>query len=176
MTAHAGEPAELLGQPELPEYEEDEQRYSAHVRETLLQMLRGNCDHLELVARYHQEPGRLGILPLPKDVHPESLRFTVVERILTDCIRFLHDGSEGGPATQTRDEARGIVVRVQDFPTRFPHIVLERTDDYDGTTLEPVRSVWSVYRLQNQRRNIQINRVLDAVGVGLNVLGMFGRA
>ncbi len=176
MTTHAGEPAELLGEPKLLEYEEDEQRYSAHVRARLMEMLRGNCDSLELVARYHQEPRRLGVLPIPKDVHPDALRFGVVEKILTDCIRFLHDGSEGGPVTQARDEARGVVVRLQDFPTRFPHIVLERTDEYDGTTLKPIKSLWCVYRLQNQRRNIQINRVLDAVGVGLNVLGMFGRA
>ena len=165
---------ELLGQNPLPDYNEDERRYSVYVRETLLQLLRGNRDELDLLAKYHREPDRLGAMPLPKTVDARKLRLPRVEKILEDAIRFLHDGSSGGPIAQSEDRARGLILQRRDFPTRFPHIVLERTDRFDEASGQPVDSFWCVHRLQNTRRNVRINRVLDLLNLGVELFRLGG--
>ncbi len=161
---------ELLGITPFPDYNSDERRYSVHVRETLMRLLRGNLDVLDLMTKYHRDPSRLGVVPLPKTVNPMALRLSKVEEILANSIRFLHDGNEGGPIAQEEDRRRGVVLQRRDFPTRFPHIVIERTDTFDAEMGEPLESSWCVHRLQNQRNNIRLNRVLDAMNLGLGIL------
>ncbi len=161
---------DLLGDNPLPDFNPDEQRYSVHVRATLLRMLRGELDTLDLMCKYHQEPGRLGAVPLPETVNPKKLRLDRVEEILSRSIRFLHDGSDGGPIAQVEDAGNGIIQQVQDFPTRFPHIVIERTDTYDKDSSKPRQSIWCVHRVQNQRRNVRLNRVLDVMNLGVAIL------
>lgn len=161
---------ELLGRNPLPEYNADERRYSVHVRDTLLKLIKGNLDLLNLMAKYHKDPNRLGAMPVPKSVNPKALRLSKVEEILANSIRFLHDGSEGGPIAQEEDEKRGLVLQKRDFPTRFPHIVIERADTIDKKSGEPIKSTWCVHRVQNQRNSIRINRVLDVMDLGMAIL------
>ncbi|MGE5619787.1 MAG: hypothetical protein ACM3US_11080 [Sphingomonadaceae bacterium] len=161
---------ELLGSNPLPDFNEDERRYGVHVRNTLMKLLKGEHDTLDLLAKYYREPNRLGALPLPATVDPRALRLSKVEEILSSTIRFLHDGSEGGPTAQWEDTERGVTLLRRDFPTRFPHIVIERTDTFDAQKGEPIESTWCVHRLQNQRRNVLINRALDAMNLGLELL------
>jgi len=161
---------ELLGISQFPDYTPDEQRYSVHVRETMLKLLRGDLDTLGLLAKYHREPNRLGAMPVPANVNPKALRLPRVEEILRSTIRFLHDGTEGGPIAQSEDPVRGVIVQRRDFPTRFPHIVIERTDIIDREKAEPIETSWCVHRTQNQRNNVRLNRVLDAMNLGLSVL------
>jgi len=161
----------LLGMSPLPDFNPSERRYGFHVRETLIKLLSGNRDALDLLTKYHREPGRLGVVPVPEGIDPRQLRLAKVEEILSCAIRFLHDGSDGGPLAQWEDPKRGLLLQKRDFPTRFPHIVLERTDSFDIVKLEPVASSWRVHRIQNQRQNIRINRVLDIMNLGVS-LGM----
>ncbi len=161
---------DLLGANPLPEFNPDERRYSLHVRDTLMKLLKGKRDSLDLLTKYRREPNRLGAMPAPPTVNTRALRLQKVEEILSCTLRFLHDGSEGGPIAQWEDPANGVIFQRRDFPTRFPHIVIERTDTFDSAKREPIESKWRVYRLQNQRHNIQINRMLDAMNLGLELL------
>ncbi len=160
---------ELLGPSPLPEFNPDERRYGVHVRETLLKLLKGHQDALDLLTKYHREPGRLGAVPVPKTVDTRALRLSKVEEILSCTIRFLHDGSDGGPMAQWEDREQGLILQRRDFPTRFPHIVIVRTDTFDAGKGEPVTSSWCVHRIQNQRQGIRINRVLDVMNLGVSL-------
>ncbi len=160
---------EILGTSPLPDFNADEQRYGVHVRDTLMKLLRGDRDALDLLAKYHREPNRLGALPLPETVDPRAIRLSKVQEILARTIRFLHDGSEGGPIAQWEDRERGLIYQRRDFPTRFPHIVIERTDSYDAAKGDPIESSWCAHRIQNQRQNIRINRMLDLMNLGVSV-------
>lgn len=161
---------DLMGASEFCDYNEHERRYSVHVRETLLQLLRGEREQLSLLAKYHQDPTHLGALPAPKGVDARALRMPRVEEMLTNTVRFLHDGSEGGPVAQTEDAVRRVIVQRRDFPTRFPHIVIHRIDEYGAADASPIRTIWQVHRLQNQRSGIETNRIFDAANLGLGVL------
>lgn len=170
MAPMQGESDGLLGTNPLPDFNDDERRYGVHVRDTLMRLLRGERDVLDLLTKYHREPNRLGAIPLPETVDPRAMRLSKVEEILSSTVRFLHDGSEGGPMAQWEDKERGVTCLRRDFPTRFPHIVIERTDTFDAEKGEPLESTWCVHRLQNQRHSIRINRVLDAMNLGLELL------
>lgn len=161
---------DLLGENPLPEYNSDERRYSVHVRETLLKLIKGDVDVLDLMAKYYREPNRLGAVPVPATVDPKALRISRVEEMLADSIRFLHDGTEGGPMAQDEDGDRNVITLTRDFPTRFPHIVIERTDTFDRESGELIQSNWCVHRVQNQRNSIRVNRVLDVMNLGLAIL------
>ena len=161
---------DLLGQKPLSEYNADERRYSVHIRETLLKLIKGDIDVLDLMAKYYKEPGRIGAVPIPPSVDPTAIRISKVEEMLASSIRFLHDGTEGGPMAQEEDLKRGAIIQKRDFPTRFPHIVIERTDIYDKGSGELIQSSWCVHRVQNQRNSIRVNRVLDILSLGMGIL------
>lgn len=161
---------ELLGAIPLPEYNAAERRYGVHVRRTLLELLEGKRNELDLMRKYHREPSRLGAMPVPMGIDAKQLRLSRVEEMLSSAIRFLHDGSSGGPMAQSEDLDEGAIVQRRDFPTRFPHIVIQRTDIYDAQSRQSIRTEWCVHRLQNQRTNIRMNRMLDAMTLGLELL------
>jgi hypothetical protein len=162
---------DLMGLGDFCDYNDQERLYSVHVRETLLRLLRGERGRLSLLAKYHDDPTHLGVLPVPRGVDARAMRLPRVEEILTSAVRFLHDGTEGGPIAQSKDEARGVIVQRRDFPTRFPHIVIHRVDEFSASESLPIRTTWQILRLQNHRSNIQVNRFLDAANLGLSVLG-----
>jgi hypothetical protein len=162
---------DLMGVSDFCEYNDQERLYSVHVRETLLRLLRGERGKLSLLAKYHDNPTHLGVLPVPRGVDAHALRLPRVEEILTSAVRFLHDGTEGGPIAQSKDAARGVILQQRDFPTRFPHIVIHRVDEFSVSESVPIKTTWQVLRLQNHRSNIQVNRFLDAANLGLSVLG-----
>jgi hypothetical protein len=161
---------ELLGPTPFSNLNQDERLYSVHVRDTMMRVLKGERDRLELMIRYHREPNRLGALPMPPEVDVSRVRLSTVDGILSSSLRFLHDGSEGGPIAQWEEQDTGMILQRRDFPTRFPHIVIERTDSYDGEKGEPIQTSWCVHRLQNQRHNIRVNRILDALNLGVDLL------
>ena len=160
----------LLAPAHQPDYSPEELIYSTHVRERLIQLLRGETNRLELVTKYHREPDRLGVLPAPRHVDPRGLRLPVAEEILESALRFLCDGSEAGPVAQSLDESRGLIFHTRDFPSRFPHIVLQRTDAVGMKDGAAVSTNWSAKRLQNQQNNLQTNRTLDVLALGVDLL------
>ncbi len=170
MARTAARGDELLGANPFPDYNSDERRYSVHVRETLMRLLRGDRQDLELLTKYHREPNRLGIVPAPPEVDAKSLRLEKVEEILSSTIRFLHDGTEGGPIAQCEQSCDGAIVQTRDFPTRFPHIVIVRQDTFEAEGREPIETTWCVYRLQNQRQGVRQNQILNALNLAVELL------
>ena len=124
---------------------------------------------MELLRTYPREPGRLGCLRLPPDARRGPLRLDVVERLTWEAIRFLGWEGPGGPVSQTL-QPDGSATEVQRFPTRYPHIVLCRTDRCRGEDADPVEITWCAQRVQNQREQPQINRLLDAANLALELL------
>jgi hypothetical protein len=57
------------------------------------------------------------------------------------------------------------LLEVQTFPTKFPHIVIERTDLFRLGSADADEITWTLHRVQNQRRQTQFNRVLDATNL-----------
>lgn len=153
-------------------YTEGEQRFSLFVHRQLEELLRGKLNTLPLLRRYHREPGRLAIPRLPADLEARDLRLPVVEEMLMALLHFLHadGGSDGGPIAQSRLSER--LQEQQFFSTRFPHILIERVDRYDAPSGEALETEWIVRRIQNQRADVRLNRVLDAANLGLELLRM----
>jgi hypothetical protein len=166
---------ELLRERPAVGYTASEQEFSKVAQARLEELLRGEVNALPLLRRYHREPRRLGVARAPRDIDRSELRLSVVERILTDLLQFLHagTGAAGGPIAQSRDHGR--ILERQTFTTRFPHIIIERTDRYDARTREPLETEWVVRRIQNQRADVRINRALDAANLGIELLKTFLR-
>lgn len=150
-------------------YTAAEQQFSVVLQQRLQDLLQGKRDNLVILRRYHREPGRLGVMRAPPSVPREGLRLPVVETLLEATIDFVRLKAAGGPVSQhvARD---GSTVELQAFPTKFPHIVLERTDRFVGDELEPHDTTWSLQRLQNQRAQTRINRILDAANLLLDLV------
>jgi hypothetical protein len=154
-------------------YNASEQAFSKVAQTRLEELLRGELNALPLLRRYHREPRRLGVARAPRDIDRRALRLAVVERILTDLLQFLHagTGAAGGPIAQSRDH--GQLLERQTFTTRFPHIIIERTDRFDARTREPLETEWVVRRIQNQRADVRVNRALDAANLGIELVKTF---
>src|SRR5262249_25292701 len=59
---------------------------------------------------------------------------------------------------------------IRKYPTRFPHIVIERTDMYtNGNREVPEQIQWYARRVQNHRRNLRLNNMLDVASLGFEV-------
>jgi hypothetical protein len=149
------------------DYNDQERIYGNYVRNLLLELLSGDRDSLPLLTKYHRDPNRLGAPRAPSKIDSKALRVAKVDEILSAALRFLHDGSEGGPIAQTEDVVRNVVEQLQDFTTRFPHIVVQRTDTFDPQKGEALQTTWCARRLQNHRTHLRINRALDIVNIGL---------
>lgn len=157
------------------EYTDAERRFSTVLQERLTELLAGKCDQVALLRKYPQQPDRLGCLRLPDGVSRAQLRLPVVERLTWEAIAFLGTDAAGGPVSQSI-AGDGGVVEVQAFATKYPHVLICRTDRYArnvGVDADPVEITWSVQRLQNQRRQTQINRLLDAANLAFELVRVF---
>ena len=153
-------------------YSDDEQRFSTLLQRRLDELLRGERNGLLLLRKYPKEPGRLGVMGTSGELDPRGLRLAVVERMIRDALLFLYADPHGGPTSQ-QNHGDGTLVEVRKFTTKFPHIVIERTDVYDAATEQPHHTQWCARRLQNQRAATRINRMLDAANLGIDVARMF---
>lgn len=153
------------------DYNDAERGFSLVLQRRLQEILDGSRNRLDLLRRYPEQPDRLGVIATPPDLPREQLRLPVVEALTWDVVEFVSsDDATGGPLTQfaTSD---GSIVEQQMFPTRYPHIVIERTDRYSGGSPSPVDITWSLRRVQNQRNETRLNRILDATALALDLLG-----
>jgi hypothetical protein len=66
-------------------------------------------------------------------------------------------------------EADGSILEQQRFSTKYPHVLIERLDRYVGDDPEPVETRWSLHRVQNQRRQVEINRVIDVANLAFDL-------
>ena len=174
LTDHWGAARDdLLGAPAPREYNRHEQQFSVVLRRRLEEILQGERNQLYLLRAYPQSPARLGAMPTPQGIDRAALRVAVVRRMLEETLLFLHAGSPGGPVAQHTAADGGLVER-RTFPTKYPHIVIEREDLF-GPDAVCVQSTWYVSRVQNQRVQTQINRVFDMVNLGVEVVGLLFR-
>ena len=146
------------------DYTGAERDFSYLLRQRLVEVLEGKRDRLKILRKYPRQPGRVAVLCPPDSLPSDELRAPVVERLTWDAIRFVQAETSGGPIAQ-RPAPGGGVVEVQTFPTKFPHIVIERADLFRDGSVEADEITWTLYRVQNQRRQTQFNRVLDATNL-----------
>jgi hypothetical protein len=146
------------------DYTGAERDFSCLLRQRLVEVLEGKRDRLEILRKYPKEPGRVAVLCPPDGWPSDRIRADVVERLTWDAIRFVQAETSGGPIAQL-PAAGGSVVEVQTFPTKFPHIVIERADLFRDGSAEADEITWTLHRVQNQRRQTQLNRVLDATNL-----------
>lgn len=146
------------------EYNAAEQAFSRILQARLQQLLEGKCNTLELLRRYPAQPDRLGVMVTPAGVPRDELRLPVVEELLWQTIDFVCSASAGGPISQETDPDGGLY-EYQVFSTKYPHIVVERIDHYDGDGSDPIDMTWRLRRVQNQRTQTQLNRLLDTANL-----------
>lgn len=157
----------LLGGRSASAYNATEQAYSLLLYKRIEQLLKGERNDLLILRKYPSEPGRLGAMPTPSTLDRRALRLDRVERMATDALVFLSAHSPGGPVAQQRD-ADGHLTEVRKFPTRYPHIIIERIDVYrDEDRERPGYIQWHARRLQNHRASIRLNNMLDILGLGV---------
>lgn len=165
----------LLGGRSATAYNETEQQYSQLLYKRIEQLLKGQRNDLLILRKYPAQPDRLGAMPTPNDLDRAALRLDRVERMATDALVFLSAHSPGGPVAQQSDTA-GSLVEVRKFPTRFPHIIIERTDVYRDASLErPDNVQWHARRLQNSHRSMRLNNMLDLLGLGVEAAKLLMR-
>jgi hypothetical protein len=152
-------------------YRPAEQRFSSALQQRLDELLRGERNSLMLLRKYPSEPHRIGVMRTPS-VNPSDLRVKVVERLIRDALLFLHADPHGGPCAQSHDDDGGLV-EIRKYTTKFPHIVIERIDLFDDETGDTRQIQWLAIRVQNQRKAMHINRMLDAANLGLDIVKLF---
>ena len=164
---------DLLGAPARREYNRHEQQFSVVLRRRLDEILQGERNQLYLLRAYPRSPARLGVMPTPQGIDRAALRVPDVRRMLEETLLFLHVGSPGGPVAQ-QTTADGRLVERRTFPTKYPHIVIEREDLF-APDAACEQSTWYVCRVQNQRVQTHINRLLDMVNLSVEVVGLVFR-
>src|SRR5512144_214960 len=169
---HAGDG--LLGLRPAVDYDQAEQKYSALLYQRLDQLLKGQRNTLLMLRRYHREPNRLGVMPTPPDINRRALRITTVEKMALDLLAFLAEPCLGGPIAQEID-AEGRVTEHRQFPTQYPHILIDRIDAFGDDGKSPEWTEWWAQRVQNQRSSTLVNRMLDAANLGLELAKLLSR-
>lgn len=151
------------------DYTGAEQQFSRALQDRVEEVLSGQRDSLAILRRYPAQTDRIGVLSMPADVPRSELRLPVVESISLAALRFVCPDDRDGPVVQTRTPDGGVIER-QIISTKYPHIVVERTDCYVGAEIEPTEITWCLRRVQNQRRQTQLNRLLDAANLAFELL------
>ncbi|HYU18663.1 MAG TPA: hypothetical protein VEQ11_08190 [Chloroflexota bacterium] len=162
----------LLGTRAAAAYNDAEQAYSSLLYSRVEQLLSGERNALLFLRKYPREPHRLGAMPTPEGVDRTKLRIDIVERMATDALVYLSEHSAGGPVAQATD-GDGRLIETRKFPTRYPHIIIERTDVYRKGARRAEHIEWTARRVQNQRFANMINRSLEIAGLGMEVFKLF---
>lgn len=151
------------------DYNEAERLFSRILQERLQEVLQARRNRLEVLRRYPGEPHRLGIMQTPPGLPRERLRLPVVEEMVCQAIDFVRSDENGGPVSQAMAQD-GSIYEMQSFPTKYPHIIIERTDHYLSDDSGPAEISWCLRRVQNQRQQTQYNRLLDAANIVFDLL------
>lgn len=151
------------------DYNAAERQFSHVVQQRLNEVLEGKRNSLALLRRYPHDPDRLGVMPTPSGVERDELRLPVVEALTWEAVKFVCSDSVGGPVSQDVTE-EGHVVELQMFSTKFPHIVIERIDRYVDDRGDPEEITWFLRRVQNQRAQTQLNRLLDVANLAFELI------
>ncbi|MFN0073067.1 MAG: hypothetical protein ACKVVP_16405 [Chloroflexota bacterium] len=164
----------LLGIRHVADYNSHEQRYSALLYRRIEQLLKGERNDLLLLRKYPGADDRIGIMSTPAEIDRDALRIDIMERLATDALVFLSERSVGGPVAQDT-LADGARVETRKYPTRYPHIIIERVDLYQPDADEPESIQWLARRVQNQHTMAIMGRVFDVANLGIDVARFFIR-
>jgi hypothetical protein len=159
----------LIGTRKRADYNDAERWFSCILRDRLHELLQAKRNRLQILRRYPREPGRIGVMSTPPGLPRDQLRLHVVEDLIWQTLDFVRCDDGVGPVAQFRSPSEGIV-EVQTFPTKYPHIVIERVDRFRKGDSEPSEISLSLLRVQNQRHQTQLNRVLDAASLVLDLI------
>ncbi|MBV9175340.1 MAG: hypothetical protein JOZ81_35235 [Chloroflexi bacterium] len=133
------------------EYSPAEREFALLLKRRLDDLLQGKRSRLDILRKYPREPGRIGVIPTPDGFPLHHLGPDTLEELTWKALRFIQAEDDGGPIAQTADDQGGIL-EVQTFPTRYPHIVIERVDYFRrDENSEPDSITWSLHRVQNPR-------------------------
>src|SRR3954464_12701942 len=139
----------LLGIRSASTYNPTEQKYSVLLYRRIEQLLKGERNDLLVLRKYPHEPDRLGAMSTPPSIDRAALRIGQIERMSTDVLVFLSARGPGGPVAQQIDED-GRLQEIRKYPTRFPHIIIDRTDVYAEANRDvPEQIQWHARRVQN---------------------------
>ena len=151
-------------------YTDAEREFSLLLHKRLAELLEGKRNRLEILRKYPRDSGRLGIISTPRGFPLRALRLETIEALTWDAMRFVQADGIGGPIAQSTD-SDGAIVEVQTFPTRYPHIVIDRIDRFSDSNTRDAESItWCLTRVQNQRAQTQLNRFLDATNLLFEVV------
>lgn len=170
--SHAGSYMLLDGRPPAT-YNEHEARFSQVLQHRVNRLLSGERNDLLLLRKYYGNPDRIGITGTTPDIDATQLRLPIIEKMLADTLVFMHDGTPGSAPARSIDRG-GRVLETQKFTTKWPHILVVRTDVFDQDDGELLETVWHARRIQNQRAQIRINRLLDLANLGLEFVRLSG--
>ena len=151
------------------DYTAAEREFSQLLRQRLGDLLEGKRNRLEILRKYPREPGRLGIIATPQRFPVGELRFETIEQLTWDTLRFVQADGPGGPIAQST-AAEGGIVEVQAFPTKYPHIVIERIDRFCDGARDPDSITWCLHRVQHQSSQVQLSRLFEASSLLFDVL------
>lgn len=150
------------------DYSPAEREFSVLLQQRFRDLLEGKRNSLDLLRKYPGEPNRLGVVQLPPGVRRDALRLSVAEDLTWRIIEFMRSADACGPIVQQRRQD-GTLIEQQSFPTKYPHIVIERTDRFPDGSVEPTEITWALRRVQNQRAQTQLNRFLDAANLAFEL-------
>jgi hypothetical protein len=69
----------------------------------------------------------------------------------------------------------GTLVETRKYPTRYPHIIIERKDSYPPGADTAASIQWSARRVQNAHTMAIMGRVFDMANLGIDVARFFIR-
>lgn len=159
----------LVAERRRSNYNEAERWFSRILQQRLDDLLQAKRNHLEILRRYPGQPDRLGVMGTPARLPRDQLRLPVVEELAWRAIDFVRADGVGGPVSQLVCPD-GAIIELQAFPTKYPHIVIERSDRYVGDDPNPTETTWCLRRVQNQRQQTQFNRILDAASLVFDLI------
>lgn len=148
------------------DYTPAERQYSVSVQRRMYRLLRGDENDVLLMRQYLARRRELAFF-MPASVDRADVRCQVAARIVFGVLRFLDPFSPGGPVAQ--EAVDGRLRETCTYPTQHPHIVVERTDVFDGGTRECLYVEWRALRLQNQRKSTLVNRAIDVGNLALEI-------
>lgn len=152
-------------------YNDAEQQFSLLLQQRLDELLEAQRNYLPLLRRYPDRPDRLGVMTTPEGIARERLRLEVVEALVWDAVTYICADARGGPISQRPNDDASLD-EVQMFSTSFPHIVMQRTDRFTADGSEPLEITWCLRRVQNQREQTRLNRLLDTANLGIELVRM----
>ncbi len=146
------------------DYTEAEREFSWLLSTRLAEVLQGKRNSLQILRKYPSDPMRVGVLRGSGESDRTQLRGPVVEQLTQNALRFVQADVAGGPIAQVT-APDGDLFEIQSFPTKYPHILIERVDRFANGQAEAQEITWTLRRVQNQQVHTQVNHLLDATTI-----------